>query len=584
MKTVYDFNINLLRMSRRCKPAAGAMMTALAGILLAGCGLVDDPEPEKVYPDAPAAYRIGLSVSVPDNSGKHATRAPYDDADGSGHDQVSSYFPDMYENALNPDDVAVYIFAKEGAVDFKLVYYSGDDEQFKILGSPLSGYNVVSAIPFENYKLDATKLTTESRVDLRLIVLANQHTELSRLGGSYPVVELGTPYEAAMTSISKGLSDFTLPAGWNPGNTVTGESRYIPMYGKAEFTVNALDFYHSESWQTVALSDIWMLRSLAKIEINDNINGLEATNDRYPRIESATLNYSRRSGKLLPYNYSNYTNGTQVETVNLGAAGAEEPVEMTLISGTYYGEGATAGRRVRFMRGYCPEQMIVKDALPELIIAIKPASDSPEEDYLYYTVPLYGYNGGVFSWGTNNQLLRNHIYRINVNSVGTPADITVQVMPWDSEEITWDYTDNPGFAEGGQIIWEEGTYSNIDDNTAKLYVNPVADGPAVCRFHMVQPVGATWRAYLIDTEGETQGAFHFVDEDGNRIAIPEGKVGEEIVLRILPSQPAQSYTNEARLQILVTTADGTRTIIADVLNGQYGNNTYFTIVQTGTGN
>ena len=567
------------------KLSAIAVVSAVAGILSGGCGLVNDPEPDKIYPDAPAVYRIGLEVSVPDNSGKRATRATYGGTDGGGHEQVESYFPDMYECALNPGDVAVYIFARRGSGNYSLIYDSSDDEGFRIIGSPLTGYSVLSTIPFENYRLDLAGLSQTSTVDLRLVALANRHTELSGgTGGEYPYVKLGTDYDEAMTQISDNLPEFTLPSGWNPGNTVAGEPRYIPMFGQADCTVNALEFYHSESWQTVSMEDVMMLRSLAKIEINDNIDNREATEDRYPRIESATLDYKYSTGKLLPYNFSGYTNGAQVEKVNLGSAGDRETRIMTLITGTYYGDGAEAGKRVRFFRGYCPEQMIERDGLPEVNITIKPAASSSEDEYSHYTVPLYGYNGGEFSWGTNNQLLRNHIYRINVNSVGTPADITVQVMPWESEEITWDYTDNPGFADGGQIQWVAGTYNSIDMSTARLIVNPVADGAAVCSFHMIQPQGATWRAYLIDTEGETQGAFHFVDEEGNRVDVPQGNVGEEAVLRILPSQTAQTFTNAARLQILVTTADGTRTIIADVLNGQYGDNTYFTIVQNGTGN
>lgn len=155
-------------------------------------------------------------------------------------------------------------------------------------------------------------------------------------------------------------------------------------------------------------------------------------------------------------------------------------------------------------------------------------------------------------------------------------------MPWESEEIEWDYTHNPGFAEGGEIHWIEGTYNRLDTETAKVYVNPIADGPAVCSFNMVQPQGATWTAFLIDTEGESQNAFMFVDEDNQEIPNPTGDVGGEVKLRILPRNPAQTVTNAARLQVLVKTLDG-RTIIADLCNGKYGKNTYFTIVQSGTG-
>lgn len=583
MSTIIINNNRRVYPHRNGIPKVCLSVMAFLGFVFGGCGLVEDPEPGKDYPNAPEGYLVGLSLSVHDNSG-NMTRAPYDPSDGSGHDQSSSYFPDMYENAVNVHDVAVYIFAGTGN-SYQLIYNSQDDDKFRIIGSPLSGYNLFSKIPFDNYELDLTELTSSSQVGLRFVILANQHLASSESGGNYdyPKVSVGTDYVTAMNLISQGIETFTIPQGWNPGNTVAGEPRYIPMYGKADFTVNALEFYHSASWQPVNLSDIWLLRAMSKIEINDNINNEEARDDRYPRIESAVLRYAYGSGNLIPAGYLDYQNGNQVENVNLGSNQTGGTYSMTAVRGTYYGNEYPAGRRVRFMRGYCPEQMIVENGTPSVDIAIKPTANASEDEYSHYTVPLYGYNGGVFNWGTNNQLLRNHIYRISVNSVGTPADITVQVMPWESEEIVWDYTDNPGFADGGEIRWVEGTYNNINEETARVYVNPIADGPAVCTFNMVQPQGATWTAFLIDTEGETQNAFKFVDENNNEIATPSGEVGGPVTLRILPRQSAQTVTNSARLQVLVTTADGTRTIIADLCNGKYGNNTYFTIVQSGTG-
>lgn len=582
MITIINNNNRRLHPHRKGMPKVCLSVMTFLGFVLGGCGLVDDPEPGKVYPDAPEGYLLGLSLSVHDNSG-NMTRAPYGSSDDNGHDQSASYFPDMYENAVNVHDVAVYIFAGKDE-DYKLIYNSSDDKDFRIIGSPLSGYNLLSRIPFGNYELDLTELTSTSKVGLRFVILANQHLEYSESNGNYdyPKVAVNMDYKEAMSQISKGIGTFTIPQGWNPGNTVAGEPRYIPMYGKADFTVNALEFYHSASWQPVNLSDIWLLRAMSKIEINDNINNEEAKDDRYPRIESAVLSYAYGSGNLIPAGYLDYQNGNQVEYVNPGSNQTGGTYEMTAVRGTYYGNEYPDGRRVRFMRGYCPEQMIIENGMPSVEIVIKPTANASKDEYSHYTVPLYGYNGGVFNWGTGNQLLRNHIYRISVNSVGTPADITVQVMPWESEEIEWDYTDNPGFAEGGEIHWIEGTYNRLDTETAKVYVNPIADGPAVCSFNMVQPQGATWTAFLIDTEGESQNAFMFVDEDNQEIPNPTGDVGGEVKLRILPRNPAQTVTNAARLQVLVKTLDG-RTIIADLCNGKYGKNTYFTIVQSGTG-
>lgn len=55
----------------RVKPAGGMWSSVLiAGIMLGGCGLVDDPEPGKTYPDAPEGYKVALSLGVPGDAGK----------------------------------------------------------------------------------------------------------------------------------------------------------------------------------------------------------------------------------------------------------------------------------------------------------------------------------------------------------------------------------------------------------------------------------------------------------------------------------------------------------------------------------
>lgn len=163
-----------------------------------------------------------------------------------------------------------------------------------------------------------------------------------------------------------------------------------------------------------------------------------------------------------------------------------------------------------------------------------------------YEVPMSGYEGEKFEQWTGN-ILRNHIYTLSVDEVntGTPAKITVNVADWTSSSLTLDYSDN---VTSTTIQWDRQTYVD-DENSEGIILKPFDEGnpiDAVGTFKLSTPVGATWNAYLLQTEGPT-GAFEFnCDTQGT---IDPDKT---ITLKIHATNPSPEVNSKAILQIVVT--------------------------------
>ena len=87
------------------------------------------------------------------------------------------------------------------------------------------------------------------------------------------------------------------------------------------------------------------------------------------------------------------------------------------------------------------------------------------------------------------------------------------------------------------------------------------------KFNFVGPTDGTWTATLIRTEG-LSGAFSF---DGNTVVEQvSGEVGKTATLTIHAMNEKVTENCKAKLQIVVKTQDGTRTIdVTEMLNANH---------------
>lgn len=539
-------------------------MIVLASTGFVCCTHMDSVEGETPDTSKPEQNGSAVSVSFSLKSGNVpegiATRA-----DGDGHAEGPGDLPDMYENTVNINDMAFYVFSQD-----KLVYQSNEDDDFRtVTGASGLGYNVRIRIP--SIRIDVGP-ESPSTFTFRLVVLANLNTgaDSDNEAYGYPVFAQGTSFENVMSGLEE--LQFSLPDKWDPANLPSaGTTRHIPLFGSNSFTVSRQDLIDSEPSNVIALGYVNLLRAVAKLEIIDGISEDDRDDEGYPRLSDVRFTYGRTNGFLLPADAASYIDGWQVTQTNQ----CETVLPAVNRDMRYIGGTMPDGTGISLFRAYCPEQVIT-DTDPSVEITVQPFRGAAEQDLLHYTVPLSGYNGVMFTdFGTG--ILRNHVYRIEVTKVniGTPAVITVSVLDWDSEEIIWDYSDNPGLADGGEIRWVDGTYVSIVEGATLVVKN---DSPAVCNFTLSSPVNAEWRAVLIP-EGQSQDAFTFVDSDGAASEQMSGTIdGSPVELRIMATDPTPSELKRARLYITVTTPDG-RTVTADVCNGKYGQYKYFTLLQ-----
>lgn len=388
---------------------------------------------------------------------------------------------------------------------------------------------------------------------------------------------------------------------------VTFTPQYMPMSGIQVFNVSSSDLTSTEKGNPFQLlQPLRLLRALAKIEVVDKINytgqftdALAALPERIDKIELAGY---VNSGNLLPLYSQWYGTGypgngyplttnqltspclptnasyTNPPTYNRIYSDIDWPQNRNNLILDFERSGSRSGDNAPVFSCYVYEFLnpatgtsINVTQPPYLNITVKGGGASSS---LIYTMRLATFTDGESNESSYlTELVRNHIYRYEITALETfKANLTLTVMDWDQETTNWEYTDNIGIAQGGEIQWESGTYQSIDQSQASVLLKQDLSA-AQCSFTISQPVNAEWHAIFVPIGDTPAEAFKFEGASSGTID------GNEITLKIAPNglnQSGQVY--EARLQIIVTLPDG-RSMNADVCNGQYGRNTYFTIRQ-----
>ncbi len=194
------------------------------------------------------------------------------------------------------------------------------------------------------------------------------------------------------------------------------------------------------------------------------------------------------------------------------------------------------------------------------------------QDWIY--APL---ETNILSVGGTDAIARGTYLPITIEFKGT-MQIVAKVLPWTPEYYYFDFSDHVGMANDGALSFLEGTYAQngFDKTTARL-VLPNYPAAASGSFCIGSPVGHTWDAYIITTQGE-QNAIQFVvkDIDGNTKYTDHisGKVGEVVNFQVASTMSAGSEQREAIMQVMVSLDYGGITVPVNVLEGgSYGEGT-----------
>lgn len=478
------------------------------------------------------------------------------------HKEVDSEFRE-FEDGINVNDFAFFIFVGEGD-DAKLVVKNTNiatstEPGTMITGSP-GAYTVTVNIDRE--RLDglighAVKPNSSDIVNFRFLVFANckAMSSINDIPETYTykdVVDVASVWSYQMDNIYGVVGGYDSDVdGIYKGN--------IPMFGTNDFKTTEGALYASQSHERIYLGDVDLLRAVAKVRVLDNIQYKDE--EGFPKIVMAQFRGSQDVLRQLPANALTYKNGNQVHLPNIFDPTSIEEVEGYTL-GTIPSDWEMPGT-VSFQTriGYVPEQSIgvfknnnAYDILPKfwLRIALQKKSDGTIE-YKEYEVPMTKYeNQPDFEFGDN--ILRNHIYTLSVNQVklGTPLELTFNVLPWTSSRLELDYKDIPTVAN--EIEWTPGTYQAATGNNMEIYTlawDSQANRTAVeCSFRISAPLNATWIATLVPVEGEV-GAFKFLNAAGEEVDQIEGETGIESELQIVSVNPTPTQKNSAMLQVMV---------------------------------
>jgi len=438
------------------------------------------------------------------------------------------------ERILNPNDMRVLVLNADGQIikSVKPVALEYND------GISGDGYYDI-AVSFEDDYFDS--LDDNATITFRLMILAN----INSIGGIY-TTDAMTPG----TLFEKLHETFTMSPDWFPSAT-----RGIPMFGyMEEIKERKSDLMN---YGGVYVGDIDMQRAMCKVEVSDKIVNAKVAADglKYPRVTGVEMTSWRDRGNLRPFNLSY----ASLKTANIPNPTSAPTI--TTVQATYIDDDGAG-----VYRFYCPEAHLAEVAFRVAAIL------APGEETKYYDVSLAQYaDGGMPNPIFGNDMVRNHIYRFDVNSFNTIADLTLTVADWGHQidEYTiddiiemesdgflqWTYADPDAFAVSTE------TYNGKEEQMLSM-LNGTTDY-ATGTFHIKSPMGAAWKAYFIPGENGVD-AFEFVDADadGNVVAgsersFAEGPVGVRSTIHIRGKGAADNYRHTAELVVEVRQPDGT---------------------------
>lgn len=542
----------LLRPAGRALRRLSLVAGLVAGLLLSGC-IDSNSECIEDQPGYEEGKDVWLSVNFRNVDSEGRSRA-VTDPDHPDEEATAA------ENYIDGNDLTVMYLNSDGRV---MKVFAAGEYSVEVISNEDGLYNDYEL----KFRINQDYFEkTGATSTFSLLVVANH--DGTGDGQKYNPDDLWMKSVADLSALktSFGYTGLNGTAAWTPD--IAGK-RHIPMAGIHRFTVSraALESATDANNPLVITeggNEIEMQRAMAKIRV---IDALAENGNTDNVITAVTLSGMNNRGSYLPLVPSNDW-GTQVvpstSVCHIAHGDASWFNSSTVIPSYTIDDNGWGFYIPEFSWTLAPAA-----AEPTLHITVHSASTGLDRTYDYPVSKALG----------QNDMTRNHIYEFRVTEIaGTEAELTLVVKDWDDQEVIWDYTDNPGLASGGWIVFDRNTCAVVDDLAQAVFRNDKADIKA--QFTLAEPVNATWRAVFIYEKGK-QGAFRFVDKDGNEVETISGEIDgtTPASLIIRTKDTPREDDNVARLQIIVTMADG-RTVTANVLTGgNYGKNTYFTIIQ-----
>lgn len=536
------------------------LAAAISPVLLSGCINEEGTCPDGVS----GGSGTWLSMRVVNaDSRQGRTRA-----DADGHPDEAATDP---ENYIDGSDMTIMLLDNR-----KMVRHIFAPEEITL--SPAGSGNDAYDLKFKLNSDYFSYAGSMSSVDFSLMVVANR----TGLGGETSV--FGTDMLSLKPwMIAERYPSFTMPAqtsaAWMPNS---GTNR-IPMSGIMTATGIDLSVTNTAD-KPLNVGTVTLQRNLCKVRILDDLNGLDGGSE-YDRITSVKLVGANGKGAfipLLPETDPWYTNTTALETPTVEASWWNAGSEVTMLNAPQTSVVNSKDGNYTWQNAYycyVPEAALTGNGAKLVITAnYDDDPDRTREWNLSLDQTGTGENAGYT--GTPS-FVRNHIYEYLVQAVsGAKLTLTLNVVDWESQTVTWDYSDNPGVADGGWLTWlpEELNGATVNTETARLVFSQNQNNAATGTFQFSQPIGGVWTASFApigDTEAE---AFCFVADDSSLVSTISGPISESVksTIKIRPRFAPRSSQRSAQLVFTVRTPDG-RTLTGDLVEAE--GIKHFTVVQ-----
>lgn len=329
-------------------------------------------------------------------------------------------------------------------------------------------YTVEATITDPYFEKAVNEAGDDGDVKFYIMVVANTHS--ANFNGQYLSYSPGV---TTIEDIALQRKTFDLPprrdrwnviVEWAPSTNVA-DNRFIPMSGLQEFVVKASLLKNTSDDAPLDLSttgtnkDIYMLRSMAKIEVIDKIelpDGYDPDRKRM-EVEKVELIGFYTKGTILPAigtggEWPDYVTAQVSEATLPSITDYTNPAAYSLSYASdnpannilsFFSDGSASATRYDnypVFSGYVAEydRLAVGDRVkPYIVVTLVNKGEEPAISY-YKELKLAKYVDGTADGAGVEALLRNHIYRYEITGVSSDINlITVNytVCDWDRHEV-----------------------------------------------------------------------------------------------------------------------------------------------------
>jgi hypothetical protein len=340
------------------------------------------------------------------------------------------------------------------------------------------------------------------------------------------------------------LSSLTYEASDLPQAT-SSEGYYIPAWGVQSFTLEGKE---------TKLGTISLLRAAVKCRICLS-DDLKTSGNELQSVQFHTRNLD---GYIAPTGFD-----TKATTTDLSIAGCFRPTEVQ----KYWVDSGFVKEKPYTAMSFFAEQ----GAATGPLVCYFPECENTVTNEAYLTVTIG--SGGTtteYKWKFNReQLVRNHLYDLEITNISKDVSISVTACTWDLQYSSVDFTKEIAYQEeygDGAIKWEEGTYGQVDQTSKTITLLKGVTLVGTIGFR--SPIGGTVLATMAsDDADDTSNSILFVS--GRTVTSTSGTVtgttyttseidGKNLVIfYIRAANENNSRQHRASLQVYVKKLDGT---------------------------